>query len=304
MFNSRTNIPKYFLILFFLMTFNLNAIDEFDYNLLSQKLNRLEQEISDIQKSLFAPDDNLLVKEDKKPISSKYQRRINKLENDFAKMNGQFEEIFFRLDQLQEKLNTISSDVDFRLSDRLSKNNGLPRSESKNENEQDTYAYPKNTSDVDSVGGDAEILGTIEKQDSKDEAFEVARNFQTPESLFDYGKESLQNLNYSDAENAFRGFVEKYPKNNKVPSAYYWLGESLFVRESYPEAVLAYGEVIKSYKKHQKAPASLLKIGIAFSNLDKKVESCDALKKILKQYPNTERDILKKAQYVIQENNC
>ena len=103
---------------------------------------------------------------------------------------------------------------------------------------------------------------------------------------------------------AFRGFIKKYPKDDKVPSAHYWLGESLFVRENYPEAVLAYGEIIKNYKKHKKAPASLLKIGMSFSNLDKKKESCDALIKILKQYPNSERDILKKTNYIIQKNNC
>ena len=98
--------------------------------------------------------------------------------------------------------------------------------------------------------------------------------------------------------------MEKYPKDANTPSAYYWLGESLFVREKYPEAVLAYGEIIKNHKKHEKAPASLLKIGISFSNLDKKKESCDALKNILKQYPDSKRDILKKTNFLIQENNC
>ena len=305
MFNIKSKIFNYVFILFFLITFNSNAVDEFDYNLLAEKLNRLEQELSDIQKSLYAPEGNTLVKEDKKPLPPKYQRRVNKLENDFAKMNGQFEEIFFRLDQLQAKLDTISSDVDFRLS---TKNNtssgGLPVGARDRSNEKDTYAYPKNTSDVNTSGGDTEILGTIKEQKSEDVAIEIARNFQTPDSLFSYGKDSLQKLNYSDAENAFRGFVEKYPKDVNTPSAYYWLGESLFVREKYPEAVLAYGEIIKNHKKHEKAPASLLKIGISFSNLDKKKESCDALKNILKQYPDSERDILKKTNFLIQENNC
>ena len=305
MFNIKSKIFNYVFILFFLITFNSNAVDEFDYNLLAEKLNRLEQELSDIQKSLYAPEGNTLVKEDKKPLPPKYQRRVNKLENDFAKMNGQFEEIFFRLDQLQAKLDTISSDVDFRLS---TKNNtssgGLPVGARDRSDEKDTYAYPKNTSDVNTSGGDTEILGTIKEQKSEDVAIEIARNFQTADSLFSYGKDSLQNLNYSDAENAFRGFVEKYPKDVNTPSAYYWLGESLFVREKYPEAVLAYGEIIKNHKKHEKAPASLLKIGISFSNLDKKKESCDALKNILKQYPDSERDILKKTNFLIQENNC
>ena len=305
MFNIKSKISKYIFILFFLITFNSNALDEFDYNLLAEKLNRLEQELSDIQKSLYAPVDNTSVKEGKNPLPSKYQRRINKLENDFTKMNGQFEEIFFRLNQLQGKLDTISSDVDFRLSTKNdATSGGLPVGARDKSDEKDTYAYPKNTSDVNTSGGDTEILGTIKEQETKDVAIEIARNFQTPDSLFNYGKDSLQNLNYSDAENAFRGFVEKYPKDIKVPSAYYWLGESLFVREKYPDAVLAYGEIIKNHKKHEKAPASLLKIGISFSNLDKKKESCDALKNILKQYPNSKSDILKKTNFLILKNNC
>ena len=305
MFNRKTNIFKYFLFLFIFIEFDLNAVDEFDYNLLNEKINRLEREISDIHKSLYVKDDNELIKEDKKPLPSKYQRRINKLENDFAKLNGQFEEVFFRLDQLQRKLDKITSDVDFRLSTKNGNSTGgLPIAKRDRSREKDTHAYPDNTSDVNSSGGDAEILGTIEKKDTIDESFEVARNFQTPDDLFNYGKNSLRNLNYSDAENAFRGFVKKYPKDENIPNAYFWLGESLFVRESYPEAVVAYGEVIKSYKNHKKASASLLKIGIAFSNLDKKKESCNALKKVLKQYPDSEKDILKKTNYIIQKNNC
>ena len=99
MFNNKTNISIYFLFLFIFISFDLNAIDEFDYNLLSEKLNRLEQEISDIQKSIYSTNDNTSIKENTKSVPLKYQRRINKMENDFAKMNGKFEEIFFRLDQ-------------------------------------------------------------------------------------------------------------------------------------------------------------------------------------------------------------
>ena len=67
---------------------------------------------------------------------------------------------------------------------------------------------------------------------------------------------------------------------------------------------MAYGEVIKTYKKHEKAPESLLKIGMSFSYLDKKKDSCNALKKVLKQYPDSEEDILKKTNFIIQEKNC
>jgi tol-pal system protein YbgF len=196
-------------------------------------------------------------------------------------------------------LDRFTSDVDFRLSN---KNNTSQYIDKKSA--QDTYAYPDNTSEVDASGGDVEILGTIKNQKPEEEAFEIAKNFQDPENLFKYGKDSLQNLDYTNAEMAFRGFVKKYPNNDKIPNAYYWLGESLFVRENYPEAVLAYGEVIKNHKRHKRASASLLKIALSFSSLGKNKESCDALKKILKQYPDSERDVLKKTNFVIQKNNC
>ena len=306
MFNNKFNFFIHFFILFSFIVFESKAVDEFDINLLNEKLNRLEEEISDIQKNLYAPEDNTSVKEkNDKTIPSKYQRRINKIENDFAKMNGKFEEIFFRLDQLQEKLNILSSDVDFRLSNTNdSSTGGLPLAKKDRSNEKDTIAYPKNTSDIDTSGGDTEILGTLKDRTVQDEAVEIAKNFQTPDDLFNYGKESLQNLNYSDAENAFRGFISKFPNDERIPNANYWLGESLFVRESYVEAVMAYGEVIKKHKKHKRAPSSLLKIGISFSNLEKKKESCDALNKILKQYPDTDQDVLKKTNFIIQQNSC
>ena len=137
-----------------------------------------------------------------------------------------------------------------------------------------------------------------------DEAIEIAKNFQSADDLFDHRKDSLKNLNYFNAEQAFKGFVSKFPNNEKMPDAYYWLGESLFVREMYPDAILAYGEVLKKYKKHKRASGSLLKIGLSFSYLDKKKESCDALQKIVKQYPDSEQDVLKKTKYLINENKC
>ena len=36
MFNIKSKISKYIFILFFLITFNSNALDEFDYNLLAE----------------------------------------------------------------------------------------------------------------------------------------------------------------------------------------------------------------------------------------------------------------------------
>ena len=301
-----TKIKKLFILPFFLLffTFTAESVDDFDYNFLNERLNRMELELSDIQKSLYSPENNqnnLKTKQYKKGfISSRHEIRINKLENDFRKITGQFEEIFFRIEQLQETIDKFTSDIDLRLSNT---NNNF-RNEKK-DMRNDTYAYPQSNSKVDTSGGDTEILGTIKnKRIKKDEAFNIANNFETPESLYDYGKASLMNLEYQEAEIAFRGFVKKYPNNKLTPEAHYWIGESLFVREEYNQAILMYGEVIKKYKKNKKAPDSLLKVGIAFANLDKKKEACDALKQINKNYPKSDQAILKRAKYNIQQLKC
>ena len=171
-------------------------------------------------------------------------------------------------------------------------------------NRVDTYAYPDNRSGVDASGGDTEILGMIKDNDMEESSSQLAQNFQTPKSLFEYGKTSLMDLDYKNAEIAFRGFIKKYPKDDLVPDAQYWIGESLFVREEYNEAILMYGQVIKNYKKSKKAPDSLLKIGISFANLDKKKEACDALVKVNKNYPDSDNSVLKRANYKIQEIGC
>jgi len=267
MFSKKNKLFVFSFFLLFFTVLTAKSVDEFGYNLLNERLNRIELELSDIQKSIYSPQkNNLEISKNKKGfISSRHEIRINKIENDFRKITGQFEEIFFRIEQLQEKLDKLSSDIDLRLSN---------TSKSKIESSSmasDTYAYPNNKSQISNYGGDTEILGTLKNvKDKKSDPIDIANNFQTPESLYDYAKSSLMNLEYKESEIAFRGFVKKYPKNKLTPEAQYWIGESLFVREEYNEAILMYGEVIKKHSKSRKAPDSLLQIGIAFANLNKK----------------------------------
>ena len=51
MFNNKFNFFIHFFILFSFIVFESKAVDEFDINLLNEKLNRLEEEISDISNS-------------------------------------------------------------------------------------------------------------------------------------------------------------------------------------------------------------------------------------------------------------
>ena len=71
MFCKKNNILIFsFLLLFFIIS-SAESIDEFNYNLLNERLNRIEVELSDLQKSIYSPKkDNLEINENKKGFVS------------------------------------------------------------------------------------------------------------------------------------------------------------------------------------------------------------------------------------------
>ena len=98
-----------------------------------------------------------------------------------------------KIDKVNDKLDMLTSDVDFRLSKDNSLSNSLPLSESKDYKD-DTYAYPNNQSEVNTSGGDTQILGVLKNKDNTNESNDLEDNFQTPDSLYKYAKNSLRNL--------------------------------------------------------------------------------------------------------------
>ncbi len=106
-------------------------------------------------------------------------------------------------------------------------------------------------------------------------------------NLFTSGK-------YSKAEEAFKNFIEKYPKSPLIPNAYYWLGECFFKRKMYEKAIINYDEVIVKYPKSRKVPAALLKEGIAFLKIGEKDGAKLIFRKILKDYPKSSQAVYAK----------
>ena len=99
-------------------------------------------------------------------------------------------------------------------------------------------------------------------------------------TLFTAGK-------YSQAENAFKDFIKRYPKSSLIPNAYYWLGECFYKRKMYEKAIINYDEIIVKYPKSRKVPAALLKEGLAFLRIGEKDGAKLIFRKILRDYPKS-----------------
>ena len=67
----------------------------------------------------------------------------------------------------------------------------------------------------------------------------------------------------------------------------FWLGESYYAEKNYREAIAAYEKTIKDYPKSDKVSSALLKQGMAFLELGDKTAAKILLKKVIKNYPES-----------------
>jgi tol-pal system protein YbgF len=87
----------------------------------------------------------------------------------------------------------------------------------------------------------------------------------------------LRRADYSDAETAFRSFVERHPESSLAGNAQYWLGESYYARGRYADAAVAFAEGYKRYPRGAKASETLLKLAMALGRSEQKQNACVAL---------------------------
>lgn len=107
----------------------------------------------------------------------------------------------------------------------------------------------------------------------------------TPRDEFDAAAAALKGEQYDTAENGFKTFVAKHPKDKLVPDAVFYLGESYFQRSRYREAAEQYLKISTDYSKTAKAPDSLLRLGQALDKLGAKEQACAAFAEVGRKYP-------------------
>lgn len=191
--------------------------------------------------------------------------RLNQLETEIRSLTGQVERFDFDLRQARERMNTLASDIDFRLS-ALEKRAG-PAPAAKGEG-QDPAA--------DQAGPGIEL--------GADAAAALPPG--TPKEQYDHAKSLLRRADYEGAQRALNAFVETYPDGALTGNALYWLGETYYVRGDFSQAAIRFADGYKRFPDHPKGPDNLLKLGMSLAKLDKKREACASFSQITRQYPN------------------
>ncbi|WP_210210416.1 tol-pal system protein YbgF [Methylovirgula sp. 4M-Z18] len=90
----------------------------------------------------------------------------------------------------------------------------------------------------------------------------------------------------AEAENAFKDFIAKNPKDRMVPDATYYLAQAYFREGRHREAAEQFLKFTTDYPNAPRAPESLLHLGTSLDALGAKEQACATFQEVGRRYPN------------------
>ena len=290
---------KNFSIIFILLVifFTLKKVEsqESDIDNVLQRLERIEKNISDLQKGK--------VDEFEKNISSGYisrnESRFDEIETKNRLNFGLIEEIQNKINALDEKLKLIDSDFQAR----IKKIEEQQKKESNYEKQETNTIDDKkaikmfNQEDVPANVKD-QILGLQKSTNEKTQLsdIEIKKKYENAIKLLWASK-------FNEAESELQN-LKKIEPEDLMPNIQYWLGEVYYAQKNFEKAIIAFGEGLEKYPESIKGPDNLLKLGLSFSNLKKKDEACNILLELKVKYEDAPKNVQERASSEIKKLEC
>ena len=223
--------------------------------------------------------------------------RIYDLDKDLKKLNEDFEELVFEIDDLKILNQEILLKLEALLiNNKNSSNIGERNNLMENENNQEKININENNT-LGELKINSEDMSELKAEEEIDQNIEL-----TPEEEFQSAFNLIRSQQFDDAKAALKIFISKDIKNNLSGSAHYWLGEIHILQKEYREAALILAEGYQKYPKSIKAPDMLYKLSVSLSNINKGSDACNTLVKFTKDYPNN--NLIEKVQNKILELKC
>lgn len=245
-------------------------------------------------------------------------QRFDRIEAQMRTLTGQVEELTFHVRQLQEQLQRMQQDNDFRFNeleggapparqsqapaqtqqtDTIGSLAGAEEGPMEGTSGLGTPPQPLGQLVLDApadAGGQPLDLNTLARGGEPQTAAQpevatdsfIVASTGDPRADYDRAYNYVLSGDYPRAEASFRQFISDYPGDQLAPDAQYWLGESYFARGMYRDAADAFLTGYKTYPKAAKGPDTLLKLGLSLAGLGERQTACSTFEAVLKQYPD------------------
>jgi len=205
--------------------------------------------------------------------------RFNQLQQSITLLTGQIEQLQYRNQQLQQQLEKMQADYEYRL-DQMEKGKGGgggPRPAAP----QAAAAPPPSAAPPPAAAGSA-----------------------GGDQMYNDAMKKLQDGDNAGAERGFKAFLQSHSKHALAGNAQYWLGESYYARKDYQNAMTAFAEGYKTYKTSPKGPDNLLKLGITLAVMGRKADACQVFAKFSQDYPRATDLQKRRVDQERQKNGC
>lgn len=260
------------------------------------RLERLQRDMLTLQQFVYRGQDRPEITENQPVVENPepavaVRSRFNQVAEDMRQLNGQVEELGFRLQQLTDGLARLRADMDLRFS-QISVQQGRSVSmEKATPVEKPATAEKQVAPEALSGLSDAEspTLETLTR------AQDVTLPDGAPEQQYRFAFDLLRQARYVEAESAFRQFIAAHPQNTLSGNAQYWLGETYYVRGDFQQAAVVFAEGFEKWPDNNKAPDNLLKLGLSLSNLGQQTDACGIFSALLERYAQANPIILQRA---------
>jgi tol-pal system protein YbgF len=279
-------------LLLFILTINLNKSFAEDALTIKQQLDRVMEEVKDLNKAVFNKsfDNEKLNSLDESIDAERFTSidiRIYDLEKDIKNLTLQFEEILFKLDDISKDM----VDLESKLISKFEKSNIEPRKENIENNkattDEDLEIEEKNTlgkivisdDNTKNVKEPSEL--NVEKE--KNSLLQEVSNLK-PEEQMQYALDQMMKKNYNDSKNILDQFIENFPENQLSGSAHFWLGKIYLFETNYRKAAIVFGEGVQKFPNSIKAPEMYYELAKSLKEMDKIPESCKTLTLLEQNY--------------------
>jgi len=126
----------------------------------------------------------------------------------------------------------------------------------------------------------------------------------TAEESYNYALDLARQLDFENAEKAFKEFLIKHKNNKLQADAQYWLGRVYFAQKKYEEAAIAMAEFNSIFPNDPRFQETTLLIAEAAVNFAPKNQLCDILNQSLEFMVNPSEKFVKRINSLKNEKKC
>ena len=310
---------RIYYVIFLLFTFvwspassqNIDGIKEI-VTIQQEKISRIEETVKKLIGSfetISNSNNNAVKTEDVEKQIYSINQKLTLLENNLKNITNLSYDLEFALKRIERHLelssiqnvNKKENKEEKEEKPNFTNDNNVDISKQSLENKTDgVLGFIKDPNSVDN-----NKAGTEEKSVSINNAIDnKILNKTNPEENYNVALDFAVDLDFVNAEKAFKEFLIVHKDSNKVADAQYWLGRVYFAQSKFEEAAITFAEFNSVFPNDARFQETTLLIAESAVNFAPKNQLCDILKQSLEFMINPSEKFTNRINVLKNENQC